>query len=1468
MDFLTIPEYYPQNREVTASKDHNEMLSTLMSAGELPLMEKFKKELDTGYEKIHRARIKAEHLVEQEQLKERVYQEALSSGDVETAVGIATMPPTEPTDYALERQGIDNLIIRGGANVQEAMLNSPTYTNYLKNSAVLQTFIDRKKQEEVDTQGWGDFLFDMAVGLIPFNQLTKELSQYGVSNFAEQKANEYAALMQLPPDEFEKQLPEFWARAKESAGWFNSDEGKALSELVRLNKWNSSSWLSSDNLPYLDAAGVAAMAANRVLKGPTTVLQATGNTQAAAQVTAAGVAAKVPAATHNILPGVLQAAPLPNVSIATPSGYALQAANPQFAQVATSVLARMDALYKQSDVGAVEKVLDATVTEYGKDARFNARIVDIQYDNSLPVGDADKRKVFSEKVNIYIGDNGGVPFQTVTDARQYIDNTPGLLNPSIVTDSKGDVLVRIQGRPYEAGSIQKFDLSKSPWLSSFASKLVGKKLSLPDTMFGKQLAADSTLEFARNEMETLDSIVSRLDRNQLQDLEMILKKGSVELNPQNGKTSGVWYDVAQLHGEYNNLFGRNPTAKEVDAYQAIQAKSDIAWLVRNEVTRRELAFNNFKAYKANNNTFLVKDVTEERPTVSVVDWRSSRAVPWDQDPNVKILRFSQPQKFGNHKFKHAVVDKNAVLDELPDQVVSYNPGGSRGYQGDHYLKQVNTWTDPGSGKTVVDNPRVLSVYVSKAEAEGTANKINTALDIFNKYQQGLRSYQYMESEVNRLFRGKYSAQELLTDISEGRLDPRFKVEVTKDSAVPTEQNAIVAGPDTYSMINDSTPNADILAKQGQLYFSERGDVLTKFGTAGEPVDIVSPLDMIHRSTDAALRSGAYWNYRLNAATSWFESLKASGYPINGPDALRHIMGPDIDTIANGVPRPDLEKLRQIQQHFKAVFSPTDPMDTMIAQWVMGKITKNEWEDLWIGKGFKKFAQFKPAEKMRSLMFFKTFFGDVTQFLLQGLTTAQTVAIAGPSSVGTIIRHSPSYVTGYYFDRLGRLNDYVRNNMATFAGITRAEWDENYEFIRDSGFLHIGGTHGYLDNDLLQRQVKTAFGRSLAWVGERGIAPFTRAEQYLRGNAITVAVSEFRKANPGVSLKRQDAREWIMKRADTLNVNMHRVNNADIQKGLPGVLTQFMAFQQRSLEQIFSSKVLTKSEKMRVLATQFAMHGSYGLPAGALVTQIANDYGVDPAILRESTQGMFDRFISYALETDIDSSSRYSPYGSDVATTTTKALYDWWYSQTAPEFSLGNVAPSLDAISKIYGGSLKVWNYLQAGNVPGQNTSVDWQLFKETVGSYFSSMNRTVKAALVRQEMMIRNNKGATLMQTGNSEVAEGWSAAAFLGMQPQEVHDYYLNQNKEKLSQAKFNFIADRIFELDVKVMQANGNPELIDNYTKQKANLFNTLEPHERIKMYSSLQSKYKESLFPKVDVQLQKKAVKDEVSTAGANK
>jgi hypothetical protein len=921
------PGYYPVKAEVTASRDHNEILSTLLSNGDFPLIEKYKKELDQGFEKIHRTRVQMERRLEEETLKEKVYQEALSSGDVDTAVGVATTPP-EQTDYALEKQGIDNLIIKGGQNVQEMMLQNPQFDNYLKNSSILQTFIDKKKQEEVDTQSWGDFFFDMAVGLLPVN-IVKEGLTYGFNwNIAKQKADEFSKFINLPSDEFEKRLPEFWAKAKDSAGWFNSDEGKAFSDLVRLNRWNSNSFFSADNLAYLD---VGVLPLGSMMRSSSTLLRGTGNTRASAQVSGAQMLARVPQGTHNALPGVLQAAPAPNLSIATPTGYALQA-NPQFSQMATNILARMDRLYKQADPVAVENVLNATRTQYGTDTRFNSRIIDVQYDNQFPVGDPNKSRIFSEKVNIDIGESGGLPFTSVTDARLYIQNTPGLMDPQVIVRNNGsEFVVRVQGRPYEAGSIQKFDLSKSPWLGKVASFATGKKLNLPDSMFGKQLASDTTLEFARNEIETLDRTVAKLTSGQLQDLEMILKKGSVELNPSNGKTSGVWYDLSQLTGEYNNLFGRNPTKKEIDAYFAVQAKSDISWLVRNEVTRRELAFNNYKAYKSSGDTqFLVKDVTAEKPTVSVVDWRTNRQVDWRSDPNVKILRFSQPQKFGKHKFKHAVVDGGTTLDELPDQVVSYNPGGPRGYQGDHFLKQVNTWKDPGSGKTVVDNPRVLSVFVSKQEAKETADKLNMALESYRGYEQGLRSFQYLDNEINTLFQGRYTTQDLLKDIADEKIDPRFKVEVSLDNAVPTEQNALVSGPDTYSFLDDSTPNADILAKQGQLYFSERGDVLTKFGT-NDPADIVSPLDMIHRSTDAALRSGAYWNYRLSSAGSWFESLKAAGYPVNGPDALRHIMGPDIDVMANGKPRADLLQLRNIQRHFKSVFNPPDALDSMIAQ---------------------------------------------------------------------------------------------------------------------------------------------------------------------------------------------------------------------------------------------------------------------------------------------------------------------------------------------------------------------------------------------------------------------------------------------------------------------------------------------------------------------------------------------------------
>lgn len=1452
--------FWPKQLTPTATKDHHPILSTLLSKGEFPLIEKFKQELDAGMELVHRNNQKIEYFQYENTLKQRVYEEALASGDVDTAVGVVTAPQTKPTDWALERKGLDDLIIKGGDTIQDKMLNDPVYNNYLSNSAVLQSFIDQKKSQEIDTQSWGDALFDFVTGFAPVVQTYTDQKEFGfLSNIAKEKANKYSQMMNLPPEEFEKALPLFWEDAKASAGWFKSDEGKAFQELMRLNAWNDPSFLSMDNLPYIDLLGLGASAAQiggraakSVLSSPSALLHSTGNRQQAAQQAVQSIVQNAPNAAHNVLPGVLQAAPTPNLNIATPTGYTLAPVNPAFATSANRVLNELNRLYKAEDAGAVEKILDATKTEYAKDRRFNDRIMDVQYDNQLDNADPNKSRTFDKKVNIYIGQPGGTPFATVHDAQQYIQNTKGLSNPIITTDINGDVVVRIQGNPYEAGSIQKMDLNNtSPFLGTLFGKVLGKKVLLPDTMFGKQLEANNFLEFARAEIQTFDKVVQKLGKGELEDLDRVMKKGLTSVNPATGKTTGVWYDPIELQAEYANMYGRRATPKEVNAYQALQAKYDLAWLVRNEVTYRELAFNNYKALKdGSGNSYLVKDVTDLRPTDSIVDWRPSRTVPLDQDPNVKILRFSQPHKFGNFKYKHVAVDKDQILDELPDTVVAYQPGGPRGYQGEHFLKQTNAWSDQQTGKTIVDNPNVLSVYVNKAEADEWAAGLNNAMSAFNKYQDGTLSFSALDNLITTTFNGKYTTQHFLQDIADQKLNPKYKVEVTKDNGVPTEQNALVSGPSTINFTSDTTPNADILAKQGDLYFSGRGSVLEKMGST-EAAEVISPLDMIHRGTDTAMRSGAYWNYRLNAAGSWFESLKAAGYPIQGPDALRHIMGPDIDVRASGVVNPALVKLRAIQQHFKEVMNPPDAMDTSIMQWAMGQISKREWEDAWIGKYTKKIGQTNIPQMARAAMFFKTFAFDLTQVPLQMITIAQSAAITGPTIAFKAGMQDLTYAGAAAFDRMGKLTDTVRNNMATATGLTRKEWDENYDFINRSGFLHIGGSHGYLDNDTVQRQVKTAFGRAVSWAGEKAVIPFTKVEQALRGNAMVSAIEEFRVANPGVSIMRADAREAIMKRADVLSISMHRVNNADMQKGLPGIFTQFMAFQQRSMEQIFSKKAgLTAAERFRVLGMHMAMHGSYGVPViGAALTQIATDYDLDPEMIRSASGGLVDLFWSYVLDTPVDSSQRFAPFGSDIASSTVKGAYNWWYSKTAPEFSADDLAPSIDVLAKLYGGTSALVRYLQAGYIPPQNPDIDWALLKETAGQFFSATNRLIKAGLVIREQEIRNTKGQKIAFTDSPDQALGWGAAAFLGIQPQEVHDMLLQQNKERLSKAVYDAAADALFALDVKVQQSGGNQELIKQYIAQKENVMKTLSPGDAFKMYGTLQERYKRSVVPQVD-------------------
>lgn len=291
------------------------------------------------------------------------------------------------------------------------------------------------------------------------------------------------------------------------------------------------------------------------------------------------------------------------------------------------------------------------------------------------------------------------------------------------------------------------------------------------------------------------------------------------------------------------------------------------------------------------------------------------------------------------------------------------------------------------------------------------------------------------------------------------------------------------------------------------------------------------------------------------------------------------------------------------------------------------------------------------------------FWNIYQIPLQAQTFTSMAAIS-PT-------YTPHAFAAYTLQRMmlmttddGILRHFYRNGYKNFVTddilkttgfrLTEDQFVEMFESMRNTGWHRIGNEIGQIDGalntDFLAGSKVTKSGRI---VMDSGLAFFRGVERALRMTGWNIAYMEFRKANPTKVLTSEDIGE-ILNRADNLTTNMSAANNANWQRGLISIPTQFSSYQVRMMEQVLPGLIgrgpLTRGEAIRLLMMNSALFGAPSGLASAMPfvpwVEMVKKYAMENNIQINDTwfetlnEGFYDKFIKEAFGVDLDITNRY------------------------------------------------------------------------------------------------------------------------------------------------------------------------------------------------------------------------------------
>lgn len=369
------------------------------------------------------------------------------------------------------------------------------------------------------------------------------------------------------------------------------------------------------------------------------------------------------------------------------------------------------------------------------------------------------------------------------------------------------------------------------------------------------------------------------------------------------------------------------------------------------------------------------------------------------------------------------------------------------------------------------------------------------------------------------------------------------------------------------------------------------------------------------------------------------------------------------------------------------------------------------------------------------------------------------------------------------------------------GMSTKEYKEMVELFRKSGIPDSIDSHAFVQIMSLDKRAKVADSPlGLAAVHlQNGMENTLRlarkvgfdAGEYTNLSAAWLAVrNKWIKNNPGKDWRKADNLAQITGEARAVTFNMSAAGTLQQQKGLAGLMFQFMSHATKSIQVLIPDTKLTRNlkigllsdkafnnrERLRIALTQGAIYGSGGLGLNALYRKVRDEVGaeVPPEVSRVIEEGLAGWTISAIFgaigdesgeDTSLAFSTSFGPFsGTPQATPLHKiipAIADAALLQS-PDFRMLMPA-SVSAIHQI-GETFRTVNFILNGVDLPTNAPSKWLVAAEQALTVASVYDNVLAARVASQIGQFTSRSGNPTAQAAGGEIL----ARATLGLRTRE----------------------------------------------------------------------------------------------------
>jgi hypothetical protein len=794
-----------------------------------------------------------------------------------------------------------------------------------------------------------------------------------------------------------------------------------------------------------------------------------------------------------------------------------------------------------------------------------------------------------------------------------------------------------------------------------------------------------------------------------------------------------------------------------------------------------------------------------------------------------LVNLQESKTFADGTVVQKILVKKGELSRRPLSRIQlpYEQGGHRPVEGNYFIKKAMRTTQADTGNNVLLSPRTYRSASSPAAARKWADTMNAAVDEAVKGGDA--------AAINAIFeaagtRGFPSAQEFLDDFAKGLYgDGKDKFEAVFDRELPSAYTTGGIDPKVFmDEVNVRNSRAGMAAVHGKLYYGHKGDEVLR-DVEGELATIVDPFTSMEQGLNNVARMSSLYEYRSRAIEQWVKTFSRDleRYDINQSPMEVFLHG----KVKDSLPFNQKNQIEAQREAIKRVLRFKTKSEEVYeqslrqtAEWVMGEAT--EGARVKAGNFILDMADTSITGTIRSFVFDMTLgMFNVAQLPLQISTALAAVTLSPKNGFNALGDYMTlRFVRAQAARDPKRFSEYLNNISQNGTWKTRgfSSAQEQQEFLRYSvqgGLFNLGDSHGLIDN-FGSTSAYSGTGQAISRFREAGRFFFNEAEIINQFTAYGIAWREIRSLRPNLDFKSAAFKQEVARRTQDYGFRMMDESQAAFQRGLPSLPTQFWAYPIRMMEAM-AGRQFTSSQRARLVAGQFLLWGSAGMPFLDLITEAFED---DTQVNSNRigtlgslrTRGLVDNLIYAAFDADVMVGKRVG-----VGTLPGEII-----KSIMGENSFGQVAPinlatgaSLSVISNTAMALAYVFNWQVALNGSTEDLDLTDTPAIEKLARQVTSVNNAMNAYYAFQYGKLVSRNGTIVTDMNNVEAG----FAAF-GIPPGDMDAIsammsYNKNKKEKIASAvKVLNQLDNEWKLDPSKYEEN----------KKLAQLFMAIQPKE----------------------------------------